>query len=65
MVIGCALLVCGTGVGVATSANEMRSVRAVTAQHSFSVERAVLPNNARRERHEWTSGPLSRWAPAA
>lgn len=40
------LLVCGTGLGVAISANKVRSVRAVTAHDSFSVERAVLSNNA-------------------
>ena len=41
-----ALLVCGTGLGVAISANKVRGVRAVTAHDSFSVERAVLSNNA-------------------
>ncbi|MCR6492606.1 ribose-5-phosphate isomerase [Cellulomonas sp. P24] len=41
-----ALLVCGTGLGVAIAANKVRGVRAVTAHDSFSVERAVLSNNA-------------------
>ncbi|MDT0343556.1 ribose-5-phosphate isomerase [Streptomyces litchfieldiae] len=41
-----ALLVCGTGLGVAISANKVRGIRAVTAHDSFSVERAVLSNNA-------------------
>ena len=41
-----ALLVCGTGLGVAIAANKIRGVRAVTAHDSFSVERAVLSNNA-------------------
>lgn len=41
-----ALLVCGTGLGVAISANKIRGVRAVTAHDSFSVERSVLSNNA-------------------
>jgi ribose 5-phosphate isomerase B len=41
-----ALLVCGTGLGVAISANKVPGVRAVTAHDSFSVERAVLSNNA-------------------
>jgi ribose 5-phosphate isomerase B len=41
-----ALLVCGTGLGVAISANKVKGVRAVTAHDSFSVERAVLSNNA-------------------
>jgi ribose 5-phosphate isomerase B len=37
-----ALLVCGTGLGVAIAAG----VRAVTAHDSFSVERSILSNNA-------------------
>ncbi|QNO36903.1 ribose-5-phosphate isomerase [Protaetiibacter sp. SSC-01] len=41
-----ALLICGTGLGVAISANKVPGVRAVTAHDSFSVERAVLSNNA-------------------
>jgi ribose 5-phosphate isomerase B len=41
-----ALLVCGTGLGVAISANKVKGVRAVTAHDSFSVERAILSNNA-------------------
>ncbi|AXB41169.1 ribose-5-phosphate isomerase [Amycolatopsis albispora] len=41
-----ALLVCGTGLGVAISANKVPGVRAVTAHDSFSVERAILSNNA-------------------
>jgi ribose 5-phosphate isomerase B len=41
-----ALLICGTGLGVAISANKVAGVRAVTAHDSYSVERAVLSNNA-------------------
>ena len=41
-----ALLFCGTGLGVAISANKVKGIRAVTAHDSFSVERAVLSNNA-------------------
>ncbi len=41
-----ALLICGTGLGVAISANKVTGVRAVTAHDSFSVERAILSNNA-------------------
>lgn len=41
-----ALLVCGTGLGVAISANKVPGVRAATAHDSFSVERSVLSNNA-------------------
>jgi len=41
-----ALLVCGTGLGVAISANKVPGIRAVTAHDGFSVERAVLSNDA-------------------
>ncbi len=41
-----ALLVCGTGLGVAISANKVRGIRAVTAHDSYSVERSVLSNDA-------------------
>ncbi|GAB2450824.1 ribose-5-phosphate isomerase [Xylanimonas ulmi] len=41
-----ALLICGTGLGVAIAANKVPGVRAVTAHDSFSVERAVLSNDA-------------------
>ena len=41
-----ALLLCGTGLGVAIAANKVPGVRAVTAHDSYSVERAVLSNNA-------------------
>ena len=41
-----ALLICGTGLGVAIAANKVPGIRAVTAHDSFSVERAVLSNDA-------------------
>jgi ribose 5-phosphate isomerase B len=41
-----ALLVCGTGLGVAIAANKVPGIRAVTAHDSFSVERSILSNNA-------------------
>lgn len=41
-----ALLICGTGLGMAISANKVEGVRAVTAHDSYSVERSVLSNNA-------------------
>jgi ribose 5-phosphate isomerase B len=41
-----ALLFCGTGLGIAISANKVDGVRAVTAHDSYSVERSVLSNNA-------------------
>ena len=41
-----AILICGTGLGVAIAANKVTGVRAVTAHDSFSVERSVLSNDA-------------------
>lgn len=41
-----ALLICGTGLGMAISANKVHGVRAVTAHDAYSVERAVLSNDA-------------------
>lgn len=41
-----ALLICGTGLGVAIAANKVPGVRAVTAHDSYSVERSVLSNDA-------------------
>jgi ribose 5-phosphate isomerase B len=41
-----ALLICGTGLGVAIAANKVAGIRAVTAHDSYSVERGVLSNNA-------------------
>lgn len=41
-----ALLICGTGLGVAISANKVDGIRAVTAHDSYSVERSILSNNA-------------------
>jgi ribose 5-phosphate isomerase B len=41
-----ALLICGTGLGVAIAANKVSGIRAVTAHDSYSVERGVLSNNA-------------------
>lgn len=41
-----ALLICGTGLGVAISANKILGIRAVTAHDSFSVEKAITSNNA-------------------
>jgi ribose 5-phosphate isomerase B len=41
-----AVLICGTGLGVAIAANKVPGIRAVTAHDSYSVERGVLSNNA-------------------
>jgi ribose 5-phosphate isomerase B len=40
------LLVCGTGLGVAISANKVAGIRAVTAHDTYSVERSVKSNDA-------------------
>lgn len=41
-----ALLICGTGLGMAISANKVPGIRAVTAHDSYSTERGVLSNDA-------------------
>ena len=40
------VFICGTGMGVAMSANKVKGIRASTAHDSFSVERLVLSNDA-------------------
>jgi len=39
------VLVCGTGIGVAVSANKVAGVRAAVAHDSYSAERSVRSNN--------------------
>jgi ribose 5-phosphate isomerase B len=39
------LLVCGTGIGMAITANKVPGIRATVAHDSYSVERSVLSNN--------------------
>ena len=39
------LLVCGTGIGMAITANKIPGIRATVAHDSYSVERSVLSNN--------------------
>lgn len=41
-----ALLICGTGLGVAIAANKVKGIRAVTAHDIYSVQRSILSNNA-------------------
>ncbi|MBW8025605.1 ribose-5-phosphate isomerase [Clavibacter michiganensis subsp. michiganensis] len=41
-----AVLICGTGLGMAIAANKVAGIRAVTAHDGFSVERSVLSNDA-------------------
>lgn len=40
-----AILVCGTGIGMAITANKVAGVRATVAHDSYSIERSVLSNN--------------------
>lgn len=40
-----AILICGTGLGMAIAANKVPGIRAVTAHDSYSVERSILSNN--------------------
>jgi ribose 5-phosphate isomerase B len=40
-----ALLVCGTGIGMAITANKVTGIRATVAHDAYSVERSVLSNN--------------------
>jgi ribose 5-phosphate isomerase B len=40
-----AVLVCGTGIGVAIAANKVAGIRATVAHDSFSVERSIMSNN--------------------
>lgn len=40
-----ALLVCGTGIGMAISANKVAGIRAAVAHDPYSLERSVLSND--------------------
>ena len=40
-----AVLICGTGIGMAISANKVPGIRAAVAYDHYSVERSVLSNN--------------------
>ena len=42
-----AILFCGTGIGVAISANKVPGIRATVAHDSFGVERSILWNDCR------------------
>ena len=39
------ILICGTGIGMAITANKVAGIRATVAHDSYSVERSVLSNN--------------------
>jgi ribose 5-phosphate isomerase B len=62
------LLICGTGIGMAITANKVPGIRATVAHDSFSVERSVLSNNcqiltlgARVIGHELASRLVNEW----
>ncbi len=40
-----AILICGTGIGMAITANKVKGIRATVAHDSYSVERSILSNN--------------------
>ena len=40
-----AILICGTGIGMAISANQVEGVWATVAHDSYSAERSILSNN--------------------
>ncbi len=40
-----AVLICGTGIGMAISANKVPGIRATVAHDSYSVERSILSND--------------------
>lgn len=41
-----AILICGTGIGVALSANKVPGIRAAQCHDTYSAQRAALSNNA-------------------
>ncbi len=41
-----AILICGTGIGVAIASNKLKGIRAAVCHDIFSTERSVMSNNA-------------------
>jgi len=44
--IDCAILFCGTGIGISIAANKIKGIRAAHVTDSFSSQMAMLHNNA-------------------
>jgi len=40
------ILICGTGLGMAITANKVPTIRATTVHDSYSAERSIMSNNA-------------------
>lgn len=75
-----AILICGTGIGMAIAANKVPGIRATVAHDSYSVERSILSNDcqiltmgarvvgpelAYRLAHEWIGYEFDEASPSA
>ncbi len=75
-----AILICGTGIGMAIAANKVPGIRATVAHDSYSVERSILSNDcqvltmgarvigpelASRLAHEWIGYVFDAASPSA
>lgn len=75
-----AILICGTGIGMAIAANKVPGIRATVAHDSYSVERSILSNDcqiltmgarvvgpelAYRLAHEWVGYEFDEASPSA
>lgn len=75
-----AILICGTGIGMAIAANKVAGIRATVAHDSYSVERSILSNDCQiltmgarvvgpelacRLAHEWIGYEFDQASPSA